>query len=340
MSSNEKVYRIFKQKLLEYASRNNEVAERASWLSSLIEQAYNHINKTNQWNYDQIEDYNDIQYNDSLSTKALNFVNSIDWQPLKKPNVRIIELCPVEIFNNRFFHVVTIILDLPKEDWAIAEQYRNKLSSNLALGSFIVHPLLSFNIPSLLFFFTSSMIEDGDFESIIQHEVMHAFQHNIKKVKNNKIHYTNITTSSPQNLIEKLKPFKAEDENIKKLLRILYLITPTEKSAWLHQISLELQRSALIAKKLVDMGLFKDINEAIESRYYDNLMLSFNIFEKYVGSNNKQQMLKTITSYLKPYIKNPQKTALKIVTNYFNYKTKVQKIVYQQKQQILDELAN
>ena len=333
------INRIVQQKLLEYASRNDDVAEQASWLTSLIEQAYNHISENNQQNYDQIETYNDIQFNESLYNNAMRMINSIDWEPLKKPNVKSIELCPVEIFDNKFFHVLTIVIEIPKTDWGIADKYRNKLSSNLNLGSFIMYPPMSFNIPSLLFFTTSSMIENNELESIVQHEVMHAFQHNIKTVKNGKIHYTDINLSSIQNLIDILKPYKTDDENIKKLLRILYFLTPTEKSAWLHQISIELQQSALRAKPFVEIGFLDNINNAFKSRYYDNMMHSFKMFEAHMGTNNKEQMIDKVASYLKPYIKTSQKIAKTIISDYLNYKTKVQKIVYQQKQQLLDELA-
>ena len=333
------IHRIVEQRLLEYASRNDEVAKQASWLSSLIEQVYNHINKIKQQDYEQIELFRDIQFNEHLCSNARRVVNSINWEPLTKPMIRTVELCPVEIFTKKFYHVVAIIIDIPKEDWAVAEQYRKTLASNISLGTFIPYTVVSFDIPSLLFFFTSSMIEDGDFESIVQHEVMHAFQHKIKKVKNGKIQYTDITSSSVQDLIEKLKPFKAQDENIKKLLRILYLLTPTEKSAWLHQISLELNQSALKAKPLVEVGVFNDINDAIESRYYDNMMQSFKIFEEYMGTSNKQLMIDKVSSYLQPYMQNHKKLAKQIIIDYDNYKAKVQKIVYQQKQQILDELS-
>lgn len=319
-------------RLLEYASKNNEVTKASEQLFHVIYRLYEYLSETHE----------DVMFGD-IEPENIRYPSrvryNIEWGDLPKPKTNMITIGDMDFFGKSFdLNVVVFFID--KKNWALNPKYKATLERSVPLGQVIIHGDV-FTRHAIDFFFTSSMIEDSSFKSVVEHELMHAFQVDKEKTtKQGWIYHHRITRSLYTDLENKLKSHK-DEYGVRVLLRLCYLLEPTEKSAWMQGIVSNLQQSYENYAKAIKVG-FMDVNEisALKSDYYDNLKRTFNQFEEIVGSGDVGRMVNNLAMYLEPYVPFYQHAARKMVRDFIDYKKKVNKIYYQHNTDLINRLRN
>lgn len=320
-------------RLLEYASKNDEVSKASDKLCGVIYQLYEQLLETHQ----------DILEGDT--SNSIKFISkaryNIKWGELPAPKSNMISVDGVEFFNKEF-DLNVLIFFIDRKNIALTPKYELTLRRSVPLGSVGLPGLFDiFAKPSINFIFTSSLIEDGRFRKIVEHELMHAFQTDKEQVdKNGKIYHHNIKESIYNQLQFRLMDYKYED-NVKLMLRVLYLLEPTEKSAWMQGIISELRESYETYLKGVKLGFF-DINEitTLKSNYYDQLKKTFDQFSYMLDTDNSNEMIYRLSEFLSNYVPFHQHAARKVIKDFLDYRKKLNKIYYQHNTDLLNKLRN
>lgn len=321
--------------LLEYASFNDEVHKVSNSICEDILTLEKYMETHN-------EDYEDLDC-DYVSTYLADnrFIERIDWQDLPKPTVHNALVGPVGLFNKEFVLSLNIVYT-PSSKPELEPKYKSILKSNVTLGKNIITSLgfLNNTLPVIVFNFTSGMIDDGSFRSIVDHEIMHAFQHEKEITSNNAINYLDITNSNFQKLRTELAEFKKQDPNLNYLLFILYILSPTERSAWTHQIASELQVSSTNFMRGFNVGFLtiKDAESVIKSDYYQRLKKAVDDLVNVLGSAKRNEMIGSLSHWLSKYINNSQSVSNLIINSLLKYIKKINKVYYQHKQDIINKL--
>lgn len=319
--------------LLEYASKNNEVTEASNRLCNVIYQLYEQLLETHQ----------DIFEGDTSNTIKLvsKARYAVKWGELPIPKSNIISVSDVGFFNKEF-DLNILIFFIDRKNLVLTPKYELALKRSVHLGSVSLPGMFDiFTNPSINLIFTSSMIENGSFRNVVEHELMHAFQTDKEKIdKNGKIYHHDIKESMYNQLQFRLSDYKHED-NVKFMLRLLYLLEPTEKSAWMQGVISELQQSYENLLKGIKIGFF-DIDEVttLQSNYYNQLKHTFSQFRYMLDTDDPNEMVYRLSEYLSQYVPFHQHAARKIVRDFLDYSKKINKIYYQHNTDLLNKLRD